>query len=106
MIDTPEGNSRRYRVQGSRIVDARTDRIRLADDEDELILVTCYPFEAGFTAGPLRYLVRAVPVPLPLLRSTDRPGGRESAGRGESTPPRRACPDDAGRQAVTRRLSL
>lgn len=88
VIDTPDGNSRRYRVQGSRIVDARTDSIRLADDEEELILVTCYPFEAVFTGGPLRYLVKALPVPSPLLRSTDRPGGRESAGRGESTPTR------------------
>ncbi len=41
VIDTPDGNSKRYRVQGSRIVDARSVSILLADDEEELILVTC-----------------------------------------------------------------
>ena len=63
LIDTPDGHSLRYRVIGSAIVDARTDAIRLADDKEareELILVTCYPFDALFSGSPLRYLVRAV----------------------------------------------
>jgi len=63
LIDTPDGHSLRYRVLDSAIVDARTDAIRLADDKEvreELILVTCYPFDALFSGGPLRYLVRAV----------------------------------------------
>jgi len=63
LIDTPDGHSLRYRVLDSAIVDARTDAIRLADDKEvreELIPVTCYPFDAPFSGGPVRYLVRAV----------------------------------------------
>lgn len=73
VIDTPDGNTRRYRVQESRIVDARTDSIRLADDEEELILVTCYPFDTVFTGSPLRYLVRAIPATSPRPHSIDTP---------------------------------
>jgi sortase A len=85
LIDTPDGNTRRYRVQESRIVDARTDSIRLADDEEELILLTCYPFDTVFTGSPLRYLVRAIPAPSPRPHSTDTPAGKEWEARGEST---------------------
>ncbi len=88
VIDTPDGHSLRYRVHESRVVDARTDSIRLTDDGDELILVTCYPFDAIGSGSPLRYLVRAIPAPSALPRSIDRPAGRESEARGESTPPR------------------
>jgi len=70
VIDTPEGNSKRYLVDESRIVDSRTDSIHLTDDEDALILVTCYPFDAISFGGPLRYLVRAVPLSSTLPPST------------------------------------
>ena len=77
VIDTPAGRSIRYRVHESRIVDARTDSIRLADDGEELILVTCYPFDAVFAGSPLRYVIRALPVPSALPRSSDRPADTE-----------------------------
>ena len=87
VIETLRRTSRRYLVQSSQIVDARTAAISLNDMEDTLILVTCYPFDTVLTGGPLRYVVtatRALAVP---PRSIDRPGGRESEGREESTPP-------------------
>ena len=87
LIDTPDGHSLRYRVLDSAIVDARTDAIRLAEDSEELILVTCYPFDALFSGSPLRYLVRAIPVPSARSRSIDRPAGREWEAQGGSTPP-------------------
>ena len=87
VIDTTDGGSIRYRVHERRIVDARTDSIRLADDGGELVLVTCYPFDAVFSGSPLRYLVKAIPAPSILPRSIDRPAGRESEARGESRPP-------------------
>ena len=64
IIETPDGNSVRYRVQDSRIVDARTDSILLTDDTEQVILVTCYPFDAVFSGSLLRYLVTAIRVPL------------------------------------------
>ncbi|HKT36633.1 MAG TPA: class GN sortase [Nitrospira sp.] len=72
VIETPDTSRIHYRVLEHRIVDARTDSIRLADDGDELILVTCYPFEAVFPGSPLRYLVRAFPVPSNLPCSQGR----------------------------------
>jgi sortase A len=65
LFDLPDGRSARYRVREHRVVDARTDSIRLADDMDQLVLITCYPFDAIFAGGPLRYLVRATRVALP-----------------------------------------
>ena len=75
VIETPDGRRIGYRVLERRIVDVRTDSIRLADDVGELILVTCYPFEAVFPGSPLRYLVRAFPVPSNRTCSEGRSSG-------------------------------
>jgi sortase A len=88
IIETVRRTSERYRVHSTRIVDARTASMSLTGGMDELALVTCYPFDTVLTGGPLRYVVRAIRVPSALPRSTDRPSGTESAGRGESMPPR------------------
>jgi len=51
---------RRYRVEHSEIVDKRETRV-LAQlpGETRLTLITCYPFDALRTGGPLRYVVIA-----------------------------------------------
>jgi sortase A len=87
VIETVRRTSRRYLVQSRQIVDARTAAISLNDMEDTLILVTCYPFDTVLTGGPLRYVITATRAPAALPRSIDRPGGRESEAREESTPP-------------------
>ncbi len=52
---------RRYQVAGTRVADARHERI--ADTgRDQLLLVTCWPFDATAPRGPLRYVVSLVPV--------------------------------------------
>ncbi|MEO7199099.1 MAG: class GN sortase [Dokdonella sp.] len=53
--------ARELRVSSMRIVDSRHQRIGLAADSDELLLVTCYPFDALNAGGPLRFVVTAVP---------------------------------------------
>jgi sortase A len=65
MLETAAGSTQRYLVHDSQIVDARTATINLADGEDRLVLVTCYPFDTIVPGGP--------------LRSIDRPAGREWA---------------------------
>lgn len=87
LIETDQRTSQRYLVQSSQVVDARTASIRLMEGEDQLVLVTCYPFDSILTGGPLRYLVRAIRVPSALPRSSDTPVGRESGARGGLTPP-------------------
>lgn len=53
---------RRYVVAGTRVADARRERIA-ATDRDQLLLVTCWPFDATAPRGPLRYLVTLRPLP-------------------------------------------
>lgn len=55
----PEGTTLRYRVTEQRVMDSRRDVIPTRRDKDELVLVTCYPFNAMKAGGPLRYVVRA-----------------------------------------------
>lgn len=83
MLETAAGSTQRYLVQDSQIVDARTASIDLADGEDQLVLVTCYPFDTIVPGGPLRYVVRAARLASTRPRSIDRPAGREWAARRE-----------------------
>lgn len=88
VIDRPDGRSTGYRVHETRIVDARTDSIFLSDETKQLILLTCYPFDAVFSGSPLRYLVRAIQPPSAPPRSIDRPAGTDWSAQGESAQPR------------------
>ncbi|MEK7762704.1 MAG: class GN sortase [Nitrospirota bacterium] len=58
-LDTPAGHRRRYRIKETRIADSRTAAIGIEHDQSQLILVTCYPFDAIQAGGPLRYVVTA-----------------------------------------------
>lgn len=53
------GAQLRYRVSGTRVVDARRTRLSVGDDGERLLLVTCWPFDAWVAGGPLRYVVEA-----------------------------------------------
>ncbi len=53
---------RRYEVAGTRVADSRHERIA-ATGHDQLLLVTCWPFDATAPRGPLRYLVTLRPLP-------------------------------------------
>jgi sortase A len=53
--------AQRYRVVDTRVADARHEQIGLADDSS-LLLVTCWPFDAIVPGGPMRYVVRALPL--------------------------------------------
>jgi len=77
VVETAAGSTPRYLVLDSQIVDDRTASIGLADGEDQLVLVTCYPFDTIVPGGPLRYVVSAAPRTSTLPHSTDRPVGTE-----------------------------
>ena len=46
-----------YRIEEAKIVDSRTTRIDPASAADQLVLVTCYPFNTLETGGPMRFVV-------------------------------------------------
>lgn len=58
-LQTRRGTWLRFSVQDLRIVDSRTATISTPEDKKQLILVTCYPFNAIAPGGPLRYVVIA-----------------------------------------------
>ncbi|CAE6694057.1 MAG: class GN sortase [Nitrospira sp.] len=54
-----DGHTVHYRVTEQQVLDSRRDGIPLARDGQEVVFVTCYPFDAVTPGGPLRYVVRA-----------------------------------------------
>ena len=70
VLETVEGTTRHYVVKESRIVDAYKGSISLHDEQNRLVLVTCYPFGAIVPGGPLRYVVTTVEVAVEGSRAT------------------------------------
>ena len=58
-LQDPRGIRTRFVVRNYEIVDARSASIHTDANEPELVLVTCYPFDAIVPGGPLRYVVVA-----------------------------------------------
>ena len=59
LIETIGGRKHLYKVIGIDVVDARRGSMLLDTEASILSLVTCYPFDARETGGPLRYVVTA-----------------------------------------------
>jgi sortase A len=59
LIEQPGQPRRVYRVTEAQVIDSRTTGIMNNPDQDRLLLVTCYPFDAIIPGGPLRYVVTA-----------------------------------------------
>jgi len=55
-LQTKEG-FHRYRIEETMIVDSRTTRIDPTLGKDQLVLVTCYPFDAIDSGGTERFVV-------------------------------------------------
>lgn len=62
VLQPARGAPRSYRVSKLQVLDTRYQTLRIAPRAGELILVTCYPFDAVDPGGPLRYVVIAEPV--------------------------------------------
>jgi len=53
------GKARVYRITETAIADIRHTRLRIDGEAPQLVLITCYPFDAIEPGGPLRYVVTA-----------------------------------------------
>jgi len=53
--------TRDYRVRWQEAVDSRQQQLVIDDSIERLTLLTCYPFNAATTGGPLRWVVTALP---------------------------------------------
>ena len=59
-LKTKEGSNLVYKIYAFAIVDASKIKLRMDTPESELILYSCYPFNAVNTGGPMRYVVQAI----------------------------------------------
>ena len=55
------GTTIRYRIISTRILDIEKDEL-IKQDNNQLSLITCYPFDDFIPGGPLRYIVDAIPI--------------------------------------------
>jgi len=53
------GKQHQYLVNALHVVDSSKEQLLTDTGQNELVLVTCYPFEAINPGGPLRYVVHA-----------------------------------------------
>ena len=53
--------TRNYRVSWQEAVDSRQQQLVIDENIERLTLLTCYPFDAATSGGPLRWVVTAVP---------------------------------------------
>jgi sortase A len=58
-VESTKGVQHLYKVVGIDIVDSRKGSLLLDTEAAMLSLVTCYPFDARESGGPLRYVVTA-----------------------------------------------
>lgn len=56
-LEAPTGIRRRYRVKETRIADSRSASIGIEQDQPQLVLVTCYPFDSPMPGTVWRYVV-------------------------------------------------
>jgi len=61
-LESSNGTSYPYVLKDKKIVDSRTHTISIATQQAGLVLITCYPFSASQTGGPLRLVATALPL--------------------------------------------
>jgi sortase A len=63
VLETPRG-TRRYRVTDTRVQHETQTQALEPSEHAQLTLITCYPFDAIVPGGPLRYVIRAIGLPI------------------------------------------
>jgi len=61
-VESPDGIHHRYRMIEGKVIHKDRAQVSLEADRPHLILLTCYPFDAWRTGGPLRYAVTTVAI--------------------------------------------
>jgi len=62
LLQSARGETRRYRVVIEGVIEADAGWLMSPEGGDQLLLVTCYPFDSPIPGGSQRYLVRAEPL--------------------------------------------
>lgn len=59
-IQSIKGDWFHYTVESAHVAHSEFDQLTLQSNEHELLLITCYPFDAIAPGGPWRYVVKAI----------------------------------------------
>ncbi|MGK0500963.1 MAG: sortase A, partial [Oceanicoccus sp.] len=57
-----QGELRHYTVTSIEIIDSSKQQLLIDSQQEQLVLISCYPFNTLEAGGPLRYIVTALPV--------------------------------------------
>ena len=71
-LESRDGNSYPYVLQDKKVVDSRTHTVSIATQQAGLVLITCYPFSASQTGGPLRLVATAIPLHSDTSRDSNK----------------------------------
>ena len=58
-LETPEGVLTEYVINQVQVIDTRYESLWIDHTENQLTLITCYPFDAVQSGGPLRFRIDA-----------------------------------------------
>ncbi len=61
LLQGNDGKKRYYQLDSTHVVDSRKGPWHYAPEEDEVHLITCYPFNSFHSGGPLRFVAIARP---------------------------------------------
>ena len=62
-VQRADGARQRFQVSSQEVVDSQAHPLQIPRNDRQLILITCYPFDALTPGGPLRYVVIATLTP-------------------------------------------
>ncbi len=73
VVERPDGARVHYRIDELQVADSRSARLRDPGIGRSLLLVTCWPFNAATSGGPLRFVVSASADDLQLAGNASPP---------------------------------
>ena len=58
-MEFTDGSQQRFQVSSQQVINSQQHPLHIPRDNQQLVLITCYPFDAITAGGPLRYIITA-----------------------------------------------
>ena len=62
-VQLADGSQQHFQISRQQVINSQHHPLHIPRDDQQLILITCYPFGALTPGGPLRYVVTATSAP-------------------------------------------
>ncbi|WP_290519002.1 class GN sortase [Alcanivorax sp.] len=63
-VQLADGSQQHFKISRQQVINSQQHPLHIPRDDQQLILITCYPFGALTPGGPLRYVVTATSTPI------------------------------------------